>query len=191
MPRVAVVFGTRHGHARAVAQRVSDVLAKQGAEAVLADLGRGEPQLDGLDAAIVVGSAHTGHYEREVLDFVRRHRPALEAMPNAFLGLSLSQAGVQRKDATPAEHARFVADVDRLFDQFVADAGWRPRVRHDVAGALLYTRYHWPVRLILRRIARLSGGSTDTSRDHDYTDWNELDRFAVRFLDGVKASRTR
>ena len=190
MPGLAVLFGTRHGHARAVAERVARVLREQGADAALVDLARQEPALDAMDGVIVVASAHTGHYEREVVRFVRRRREALAAIPNAFLGISLSQAGVQRQDASAAEHAKFATDVDKLFAQFVADTGWQPRVRHDVAGALLYTQYGWPVRLILRRIARLSGGSTDTSRDHDYTDWTDLDRFAVRFAQEVNGLRS-
>jgi menaquinone-dependent protoporphyrinogen oxidase len=34
----------------------------------------------------------------------------------------------------------------------------------------------------MKRIARASGGSTDTSRDHEYTDWEALDRLVDELL---------
>ena len=43
-----------------------------------------------------------------------------------------------------------------------------------VAGALPYTRYGWIKRMMMRRIVAKAGGDTDTSRDYEYTDWNDL-----------------
>jgi menaquinone-dependent protoporphyrinogen oxidase len=37
----------------------------------------------------------------------------------------------------------------------------------------------------MKRIARKSGGSTDTSRDHDYTDWAALDLFVQEFVEAI------
>jgi len=34
----------------------------------------------------------------------------------------------------------------------------------------------------MKRIARKSGGDTDTSRDYEYTDWAAVDDFAQRFV---------
>jgi hypothetical protein len=48
----------------------------------------------------------------------------------------------------------------------------------EVAGALKYTRYGWLKRRVMRYIAGKAGGSTDTSRDHEYTDWEDLRVFA-------------
>ena len=46
------------------------------------------------------------------------------------------------------------------------------------AGALAYTRYGW---LRTRKMQRLAGRGrvdTDTTRDHDYTDWEAVEQFA-------------
>ena len=50
-----------------------------------------------------------------------------------------------------------------------------------VAGALLYTRYNFLVRFVMRQITKAEGGDTDTSRDYEYTDWDAVDRFAEAF----------
>jgi hypothetical protein len=46
---------------------------------------------------------------------------------------------------------------------------------------LLYTRYGFFVRLVMRLISKMAGGDTDTSRDYEYTDWNAVAEFARRF----------
>jgi menaquinone-dependent protoporphyrinogen oxidase len=51
-----------------------------------------------------------------------------------------------------------------------------------VAGALLYRKYGFLKRWIMKRIVARAGGDTDTSRDYEYTDWNDMRAFAKEFL---------
>ncbi len=46
------------------------------------------------------------------------------------------------------------------------------------AGALRYSEYGWMMKRVMKSIARREGNDTDTSRDHEYTDWPAVDRFA-------------
>jgi menaquinone-dependent protoporphyrinogen oxidase len=72
-------------------------------------------------------------------------------------------------------------DLAAILERFVARTHWRPTLTMHVAGALPYTRYNWLKRWMMRRIARRAGGGTDTTRDYEYTDWNELSRFVLSF----------
>jgi menaquinone-dependent protoporphyrinogen oxidase len=51
-----------------------------------------------------------------------------------------------------------------------------------VAGAVLYTQYPWLKKWMMKRIVGKAGGGTDTTRDYEYTDWNDLRRFANEFV---------
>jgi BON domain len=52
-----------------------------------------------------------------------------------------------------------------------------------VAGALPYTRYGWLKRQMVKRIVEKAGSEdTDTTRDYEYTDWNDLRDFAQDFV---------
>ena len=65
---------------------------------------------------------------------------------------------------------------------------------HPVAGALLYRQYGAIVRLVMRFIAKVAGATTDTSRDHEYTDWQMLDRFVDELaadVDGSNSNKMR
>jgi menaquinone-dependent protoporphyrinogen oxidase len=53
------------------------------------------------------------------------------------------------------------------------------------AGAINFTEYNWLLRAYMKYAAKLNGGSTDTSRDHEYTDWHQVDGFASSIADLV------
>jgi menaquinone-dependent protoporphyrinogen oxidase len=188
MNPVAVFYATREGQARRVAEEVAAGLRKRGLDAVLAEVRDAGATVDpgACSAIVLAASVHAGRHEREMIDFARRHRETLRAMPNAFLSVTLSEAGAERKDVTPDEHARFVADVGAMTDRFVADTDWRPEHVVPVAGALRYSQYNFFVRLIIKRIARQAGGSADTRRDYEYTDWAALDAFVEAFANEVR-----
>jgi len=52
-----------------------------------------------------------------------------------------------------------------------------------IAGALKYTQYNFFIKWVMKGIARKEGGSTDTSRDHEYTDWEQVTAYARRLAE--------
>ena len=189
MKPVAILYATREGQTKRIAEKVAAGLRERGLDAAALDVRGVRSRFDTgkYSAVVLAASVHAGRHEREMIALAKAHRAALQSIPNAFLSVTLSEAGAERMDATAAEHARFVADVARMIDRFVADTGWRPEHVVPVAGALLYTQYNFLLRWVMQRIARQAGGSTDASRDHEYTDWSALDRFVAAFAGEVKS----
>jgi len=140
------------------------------------------PDLESYDVILVAGSVHIGRHERELVAFVKAHREALQRIPTAFVSVSLSQAGAEDLRRTAEQRVRATSNVAGVLDAFFRKTGWRPRWVQPFAGALLYTRYNFLIRFILKRISRQEGGSVDTSRDHEYTDWPAVERFASRIF---------
>jgi menaquinone-dependent protoporphyrinogen oxidase len=180
-----VFYATREGHTRQIAERLATEFYKLGFQTDMRNVATVEPALDfdGYSAMILAASVHAGKHEPEMLRFVKDHRAHLERIPTGFLSVTLSQAGVERTDATPEEHTRFSADVQKVLDDFFQETAWHPSRVKPVAGALLYTRYNFFIRFIMKRISKKSGGATDTSRDYDYTDWLGLDQFVHNFAE--------
>ena len=172
MTRILILYGTTDGHTATIARRLASMLETRGAESDAIDAAEAKPLPSWYDAVIVAASVHTGAYQPEVRQWVHEHSPALADMPTAFISVCL---GVLQPD--PAVQKEVKATIDR----FLTSTGWRPTAIKSVAGALLYTRYGWLKRRLMRRIARKAGGGTDTSRDYEYTDWKDLERFAKRF----------
>jgi menaquinone-dependent protoporphyrinogen IX oxidase len=70
-----------------------------------------------------------------------------------------------------------------MTDAFLVETQWHPTLTLPVGGALMYRKYNFVLRLIMTQIARCAGASTDTSRDHVFTHWRDLDDLATRLVD--------
>ena len=179
MPRILVVYGTTDGHTAKVAGAISETLHRTGAVVDVHAADDPAPAPDEYDAIVVAASVHAGRYQKPIEHWVRAHAAALGGKPAAFVSVCL---GVLQHDEK-VQH-----DLQAILDRFVQATGWRPTVAKFVAGALPYTHYGWLRRLVMRRIVAKAGGDTDTSRDFEYTDWNDLRHFAVDFSHGLSAS---
>ena len=117
-----------------------------------------------------------------MVDFVKCHRAELERIPAVFLSVSLSEAGAENPAAPPERRAQSAADVRKMIDSFLTETGWHPSKVRAAAGALMYSKYNFLIRFVMKRIARAQGATTDTSRDHEFTDWEALDRLVDEIL---------
>jgi menaquinone-dependent protoporphyrinogen oxidase len=172
MTKILIGYGTTEGQTARIAEYIADVMRSQGHEAQMLDLkGSKDLPLDSYDAVIVGGSIHMGKHEQQVAEFVRRNRASLERLPSAFFSVSLAAHG-------DMENAR------AYVKNFEQDVGWRATQVGYFAGALLYRQYGLLKRLMMKRIVRDKPGnlSLDTSRDHEYTEWDDVKRFAEDFL---------
>jgi menaquinone-dependent protoporphyrinogen oxidase len=182
MKPVGVFYATREGHTGRIAEFVAKGLRARGFKTDVRNLAEGtDIDLTNYQAAVLAASVHAGKHESEMTRFVKKHHKLLDAVPTAFLSVTLSEAGAERVNATPDERARFAAGVDSVIDGFFSETGWHPGRVKPVAGALLYSKYNVLVRFIMKRIARKAGGDTDTSHDYEYTDWRALERFIDEF----------
>lgn len=182
--KAAIFFATREGQTRKIAERVAADLRTHGVETDVIDVRSLRSPFDWscYGVACVAGSVHAGHHERELIAFVRRNREALSARSAIFLSVTLSAAGAEDQTAPAVRREQSAADAQRMIELFVTETGWRPAWSSAVAGALAYTRYNFVVKFVMKRIARKQGASTDTSRDHEFTNWAAVDAIAERLL---------
>jgi menaquinone-dependent protoporphyrinogen oxidase len=184
MKPTLVLYATREGHTRAIAQHVAELLRARGQPVQLLDARAVTEPIRVADygAAVLAASVHAGSHEREMVRFVRAHCRELERLPSAFISVSLTEAGAEDRDRTEAQRAEASEYVEKMIQKFFDDTGWHPTHVKPVAGALLYTQYGRLLRFIMKHIVAGQGGSTDTTRDHEYTDWASLDRFVDEFM---------
>jgi menaquinone-dependent protoporphyrinogen oxidase len=183
MKPVLVLYATRNGHTHRVAEYLSAAL---GAKDFPYDLKNAahlpsEFSLTHYSAAIICSPVYLGRHAKEIITFVKRHLAGLERIPTTFISISLSAAGLDGSIGSPEPCAQARIDVERVVNTFIAKTGWRPSWIEPVAGALLYSKYNFMVRFIMKRIARKTGAPTDTSKDHEFTNWAELDHLVDEF----------
>jgi menaquinone-dependent protoporphyrinogen oxidase len=182
---VLVLYATREGQSRRIASHVAARLRRKQLTAQILNAAE-LPQsfsLERYSGALLVAPVHVGRHAREMRSFVRAQRAALDRMPLRLLSVSLSQAGVEDAQASDAQREKAARDVQYLIDVLCKDTGLPASKIAPVAGALAYTQYSFFKRLVMRRIAKQAGGSTDTSRDHVYTDFARLDALVDEFAE--------
>ena len=180
MNRILVLYGTTEGHTEQIATAIGNALTASGFDVNTIQAGTLDPRPADYDGIIVSASVHRGRYQKAVGNWIGAHVAELRDKPSAFVSACL---GVMQHD--PKVDAELAATIH----QFIDPLGWKPTIIKAVAGALFYTRYNFLIRWIMKRIAAKAGGGTDTSRDYDYTDWDDLQVFAEAF--GQKSCRLR
>jgi menaquinone-dependent protoporphyrinogen oxidase len=180
MARILILFATREGQTRRIAERMAEVLSRLGHAATLLDATTLSiaPDWSTIDGVIVGASIHYGRHPRALQRLVRRQRGALESRPSAFFSVSLSAGG---PGANPDAARRYL-------EKFQRSTHWRPSQIAGFGGALQYSEYVTWKRLMMRLIVGMAGGDTDMSRDYQYTDWSEVERYAATFAQRVAAA---
>ncbi len=174
MASVLVLFGTGEGQTSKVADRIGTTLTDRGHDITTVDVEEvpDGTELDAFDAVLVGSSIHVGKHHAAIREFVRTNAAVLNSLTTAFFQVSLSSAvdDPERR----AEAARYV-------DELLEESGWHPDRIGLFGGALRYSKYGFLKRLMLKRIARDATGDVDTSRDYEYTDWDEVATFTADF----------
>ena len=191
MKPMVVLYATREGHSRKIAEHLAAAARTRSLSVDTLDTAHVPAgfSLGSYFAAILIASVHSGKHEKEMIDFVKKHKTELELSPTVFLSVSLSEAGAEDAVAPGDRRVQAAADVQRMIDKFLIETGWHPTRIQAVAGALLYTKYNRLLRFVMKLIAARAGGSTDTSRDHEYTDWAALDRLIDEVSQAIPRSQ--
>lgn len=180
MLRLLVAFATYDGHTAKIADRMALTLEHTGRVVELCDLARSHPErtLEDYDGVIAGGPLNVGKHPSQLVKFTSENLATLNTTPSAFFSVSLSAAGndSQKGDAT------------RCLNEFLEETGWKPSRSTIVAGALLYRKYGFIKRWMMKMIVKCGGtGDTDTSRNYVYTDWDAVDDFANDFANLVES----
>lgn len=179
MTRILVIYGTTDGQAEKVAQELGRALRLAGVDASVFKASSAAPGPEEYAGVIVAASLRVGKYQKPVRRWVTQHADALRGRPGAFVSVCMSAC--DRRDSSQLQ-------LSRIMRNFVDTCGWMPGYLKPVAGAVNYTQYDWLTRWVMKRIVGKAGGSTDTSRDHEYTDWADVRAFAREFLKHVHAT---
>jgi menaquinone-dependent protoporphyrinogen oxidase len=189
--KAAIFYATREGQTRKIAKYIAHALDSYGIEATLCDVRALHTPIawGEYSMAWVAASVHAGRHEREMVRFARRYRSELQGIGAVFVSVTLSEAGAEDMVAPARRREASARDAQRMIDAFVKTTGWKPAWSFPVAGALAYSQYNWLVRRVMVWIARQHGASTDTSVDHEFTDWRRLDRYVGDVVAVTRASR--
>lgn len=182
MSRILVVYASHYGQTRNIAEHIVERLRRQNHDVTLAnaDGAAKAPPPQAFDEVILGSRVEFGQHAPSILSYIREHRRALSAIPTGFYSVSMAAAASTRRDPN--------GYLVKTFGQL----RWAPNESVAFGGALPYTRYGLILRFVMKQLSRRDGHTTDTSRDHMFTDYASVSTFADRMaaLLGVRNGRT-
>lgn len=160
MRRILLAYASSHGQTRKIADVIAAELRDRGHLVEVSSVFAGQPPAPHEYDAVVLGSRiHNARHAQPMIDYIARYHGELRDMPSYFFSVSNSKSL-------------------RYIEQLCETTNWRPREAAAIAGALAYRQYGVVLRFVMKLLAKRGGHPTDTSRDHELTDWNEVKRFA-------------
>ena len=178
MTKVLVVYGSRHGGTRGIAERIGDVLRTEGLEAVVAAADEAR-DVQAADAVVIGSGVYMGSWLNEPLDFMRRNQDALAARPTWLFS---SGPLVGSTKSTPGADAV----TDALGPADGPGSGGRKKV--EALSATIHPRDHRvffgafdpkdPPKSISERVVRMMPAAKNMLPPGDFRDWEAIEAWA-------------
>ena len=179
MSRILIVYASRDGHTRSICQRMEQRLQSLGMNVQLADIdSAGQLDPAGFDAVAVGGSVVYGKHDPRLGQFIEAHAERFAEIPLAFFSVNL----IARKAAKQTVEGNVY--VRKLLDALQV----KPAHVEIIAGKLDYPSYGFFDRIMIQLTMKFTDGPTDRNTVIDYTDYEQVDRFADRLA--VMAQRS-
>ncbi len=173
MSKVLVIYATHYGQTREIAMKIAERLRERGAQTDVLDARYAQqlPAPDGYDAVVLGSRVEMGRHASSLVDYIRAHRDVLERIPTGFFSVSMAAASPNAG-----------SDPNGYITGLISKLDWRPACSVAFAGGLPYRKYGWLMRTIMKRISKSANHTTDTTRNHDFTDWDQVREFADEMI---------
>lgn len=177
MKHIALIYSSKYGQTRKIATFMRDRLLSEGFKVSLDCIDDGHTQkLSPLVDAVIVGApVYREKFSKPLLSWINSRSADLAKRPSAFYSVSLNAAD---------ERVECRVGDQRVLTRFLDRVNWEPTFVASFAGAIKFTQYNWFIRFILKRISASAGGPTDTTKDHELTDWRIIEKFLKDFTHG-------
>ena len=120
-------------------------------------------------SSVLIGAPiRYGRHMVAIQRFIAENQNWLNQVKSGFFSVNLTA----RK---PEKNSR---ETNPYLQRMLQQVGWQPDVVDVFAGSLQYTRYPFYDRLMIQLIMKMTGGSTDLSKDIEYTDWDKVRQFS-------------
>ncbi|MXP67963.1 menaquinone-dependent protoporphyrinogen IX dehydrogenase [Pantoea sp. Aalb] len=172
--KTLIIYCSRNGQTRKIANFIASILEVQQSCNVIDLLKVNNINIDWTqyDRILIGVSIYYGHFNPILMKFITQYQNQLNERINGLFSVSL----VARKTNN------YIPTNNSYIYKFLKKSPWRPDCCAMFAGALCYPNYCWFERIMIQCIMRITGRETDTSKEVEYTNWNQVVIFSNYFL---------
>ena len=173
---VLVVYASKHGATRGIAERIAETLTSAGQEAEVRPV-KAAGELAGYGAFVIGSASYAFHWRKEASEFVRRNRAILAGRPTWLF--SSGPLGTEDTDAK----GRDLRSTTKPKEVPELSAAIHPRDHHVFFGALDPSRL-----TVAERSLRKLPAARAALAEGDFRNWAEIDGWARDIAEGLSSS---
>ena len=124
--------------------------------------------LDKSEKIVIGASIRYGRHNKKVLDFILRNKNILDLKKTAFFSVNVV---ARKKEKSTPETNPYVLN-------FLKKTNWKPNKLSVFAGKVDYPNYNFINKIVIRFIMMITKGPTDISNSYEFTNWENVRKFA-------------
>ncbi|WP_434927654.1 menaquinone-dependent protoporphyrinogen IX dehydrogenase [Shewanella sp. HL-SH4] len=174
MSKVLVLYYSRGGHTAQISRAIAQQILAKGGECDVLNINEVKHNIDWTQYhAIALGACVLyGSYHKSVFEFVERYQAELAKVPNSFFCVNVVARNPEKR----------VPENNKYLQKFLQLSPWQPQDVKIIAGKVDYPSWPWYDSLMIRLIMKMTDGPTDPKAIIDYTDWEDVKRYAEHVL---------
>jgi menaquinone-dependent protoporphyrinogen oxidase len=170
--KLLFLYSTREGQTIKILKRIAESFELDCVDFV--DIHQcGEMNFSSYEKVLIGASIRYGKLNPLFYRFVERYHQELMHRNAAFFCVNLTA----RKEA----EGKDTPEGSVYIQTFLKRSVWQPKLIGVFAGALRYPQYRFVDKMMIKLIMAMTKGETDTSKEVEYTNWDKVDDFALRF----------
>ena len=165
--RSIIIYSTTDGHTKKICDFINSNSSKNNFE-VLSINKISNLDIEKYELIVLGASIRYGKHSPLVFKFVKNYKKILDKKKNAFFSVNV----VARKPEKSSP------ETNPYIQKFLKKTNWVPKKIGVFAGKVDYPNYNFINKLVIRFIMYITKGPTDISRSYEFTNWNNIKKFA-------------
>tara|TARA_B100001121_G_scaffold181423_1_gene158257 strand:- start:3019 stop:3537 length:519 start_codon:yes stop_codon:yes gene_type:complete len=165
--RSIIIYSTTDGHTKKICDFINSNSSKNNFE-VLSINKISNLDIEKYELIVLGASIRYGKHSPLVFKFVKNYKKILDEKKNAFFSVNV----VARKPEKSSP------ETNPYIKKFLKKTNWVPKKIGVFAGKVDYPNYNFINKLVIRFIMYITKGPTDISRSYEFTNWNNIKKFA-------------
>lgn len=168
MAKIIMLYSTTDNYTIKICNKIKEIIEQNKHNVILLPITNEEVNINEFDQIIIGASIRYGKHNKEVYKFIKKNQQILENKSNAFFSVNI----VARK---PLKNT---PETNPYLLKFLKQISWKPKNLAVFGGKLDYQKYDIFNRQMIRFIMWMTKGDTDPKSVIEYTNWEEVDKFA-------------
>ncbi len=168
MSESLIIYSSTDGHTKTICLEILNSLKSTDIVEIIS-LEKVETfDLNKYEKIIIGASIRYGRHNKKVIDFIIKNKNILDLKKTAFFSVNV----VARKEekSTP--------ETNPYVLNFLKKTNWKPNKISVFAGKVDYPNYNFINKIVIRFIMMITKGPTDINNSYEFTDWENVRKFA-------------